>query len=239
MAEQAKIGGATLQDKTVAVACKEDAAGVMVKLSEGVPAWVKADYVLNCEGVVGAIKRKLTGKKQPYIVTSQTFYQGSIDLDPHYFYAYLQPELSEYDAWFNVKDHLLVLGVSVKDSSKISFYQQRFLDYMRKQHQLKLIKKIKTERCLMPWIKPSCSIELGIGKVLFAGETAGFLNPMGEGISAAIESGAAAAHAMLAHWKKLPEIYKAYQHEVAALKAYMERQWRFVGHMANTFQEMR
>ena len=37
----------------------------------------------------------------------------------HYFYAYLQPELSEYDAWFNVKDEMLVLGVSVKDTSRI------------------------------------------------------------------------------------------------------------------------
>ena len=35
-------------------------------------------------------------------------------------YAYLQPELSEYDAWFNVKDDLLVLGVPVKDKGELN-----------------------------------------------------------------------------------------------------------------------
>lgn len=39
-------------------------------------------------------------------------------------------------------------------------------------------------------------VEYGTGKVLFAGETAGFLNSMGEGISAGMESGYAAAKAI-------------------------------------------
>ncbi len=60
-----------------------------------------ARYVLDCEGVVGTLKRKVTGEVPGYITTFQTFNEGSIDLDPHYFYVYLQPELSEYDAWFN------------------------------------------------------------------------------------------------------------------------------------------
>ena len=48
--------------------------------------------------------------------TFQTFNRGTIQLDPHYFYAYLQPELSEYDAWFNVKDEMLVLEIISKVS---------------------------------------------------------------------------------------------------------------------------
>ena len=96
-----------------------------------------AKYVIDCEGVVGALKRqfakqyarqfagKITGEVPGCITTYQTFNEGSIDLDPHYFYAYLQPELSEYDAWFNVKDDLLVLGVSVKDMDKIRYYYGR------------------------------------------------------------------------------------------------------------------
>lgn len=94
-----------------------------------------ARYVIDCEGVVGALKRqiarqyvgKITGEVPGYITTYQTFNQGSIDLDPHYFYAYLQPGLSEYDAWFNVKDDLLVLGVSVKDMDKTGYYYERFI----------------------------------------------------------------------------------------------------------------
>lgn len=81
-----------------------------------------AKYVIDCEGVIGTLKRKLLHHNPPYITTYQTYNQGSIDLDYHFFHAYLQPELSEYDAWFNVKDNQLVLGVSVKDSSKAEYY---------------------------------------------------------------------------------------------------------------------
>lgn len=40
----------------------------------------------------------------------------------------------------------------------------------------------------MPRIGQECKIDYGIGRVIFAGEIAGFLNPMGEGISAGMES---------------------------------------------------
>lgn len=61
-------------------------------------------YVIDSEGVVGAVKRKITNEKGDYITTYQTFNKGRINLDLHYFYAFLQPELSQYDAWFNVKE---------------------------------------------------------------------------------------------------------------------------------------
>ena len=55
------------------------------------------------------------------------------------------------------------------------------------------------------------------GRVLFAGEVAGFLNPMGEGISTGRE---------------------AYRQSTENLKSYMQRQWSLVGGMAGTFREM-
>ena len=74
--------------------------------------------------------------------------------------------------------------------------------------------------------------------MLFAGEIAGFLNPMGEGISAGMESGCCAAHAIANHFDSLDMIYADYQRDTQQLKSYMERQWNFVGRMADTFSEM-
>ncbi len=76
------------------------------------------------------------------------------------------------------------------------------------------------------------------GRVLFAGEIAGFLNPMGEGISAGMESGCCVAHAIARHFDSLDMIYADYQRDTQQLKSYMERQWNFVGRMAGTFSEM-
>ncbi len=195
--------------------------------------------MIDCEGVVGALKRKLLNCNPQYITTYQTFNQGSIDLDYQFFHAYLQPELSEYDAWFNVKDNQLVLGVSVKDSRKAEYYYDRFISYMKEKHNLHLKEQLKVDQWLMPHIRPGCAIDYGIGRVLFAGEIAGFLNPMGEGISAGMESGYCAANAITNHFDNPTSAIEDYKVRTCTLHDYMKRQWNFVAGMADTFQEMK
>ena len=75
-------------------------------------------------------------------------------------------------------------------------------------------------------------------RLLFAGEIAGFLNPMGEGISAGMESGYCVTQAVANHFDALDMIYADYQRDTLQLKSYMVRQWNFVGRMAGTFSEM-
>lgn len=239
LADKAAQYGAEVRACTTALSCEEQNGIVTVTLKEETTYTEQAKYVINCEGVVGTLKRKLLGCKCQNITTYQTFNQGSIDLDYHYFYAYLQPELSEYDAWFNVKDNQLVLGVSVKDSSKVERYYTRFISYMKEKHNLRIDKKLKSDKWLMPHIRPGCAIDYGVGRVLFAGEIAGFLNPMGEGISAGMESGYCVAQAISQHLDNVDLVYDEYRESTAALHNYMKRQWSFVAGMTDTFKEMK
>ncbi len=238
LTEQAAASGAEVRDGTSAVSCEEKADYIAVTL-HGESSYIEtAGYVIDCEGVTGVLKRKLLGDDKDFITTFQTFNRGTIQLDPHYFYAYLQPELSEYDAWFNVKDEMLVLGVSVKDVGRIEHFYQRFISYMEAHHGLRIEQQVKAEKWLMPHIRKGCPITYGKGRVLFAGEIAGFLNPMGEGISAGIESGCCAANAIANHFDSLDMVYADYRRDTQRLKSYMERQWSFVGRMAGTFSGM-
>lgn len=82
---------------------------------------------------------------------------------------------------------------------------------MREHHRLNIEKQIKTDKWLMPYIYPSCNIDYGVGRVLFAGEFAGFLNSMGEGISAGMESGYCAVQAIIQHFDDLEMIYSDYK----------------------------
>ncbi len=243
LATKAAEAGAELRDETAALSCEEREDCVLVHLKGTSLYSEKAKLVIVCDGVVGSVKRKLTHTPQSYITTYQTFNKGSADLDYHYFYAYLQPRLSEYDAWFNVKDDYLIFGVSVKDTSKLEHYYSEFIAYMEKHHDTKIKKQEKAEKWLMPCIMPGCPIEYGIGKVLFAGETAGFLNPMGEGVSAGLECGYVAAKAIetidLNGGLDMKFVYSAYKNNTAALRAYMQRQWNFVAGMASTFDHMK
>ncbi|MBD5113624.1 MAG: NAD(P)/FAD-dependent oxidoreductase [Ruminococcaceae bacterium] len=238
LAERASEYGAEVRDDTSVLSCAENGDFVTVTLRGEKSYTETARYVVNCEGVVGTLKRKLLGNMPRYITTFQTYNQGSIDLDHHYFYAYLQPYLSEYDAWFNVKDELLVLGVAVKDNDKITDYYQRFIDYMKKQHNLQINKQLKTDKWLMPHIFPGCETNLGVGRILFAGEIAGFLNPMGEGISAAMESGYYAARAVMKNFDNAETVISDYRESLKSLHNYMKRQWHFVAGIADTFGNM-
>ncbi len=238
LTEQAAEFGAEVRDSTSAISCEEQDDLISVTLRGESSCTEQASYVVDCEGVTGVLKRKLLGNNKDFITTFQTFNRGTVQLDPHYFYAYLQPELSEYDAWFNVKDEMLVLGVSVKDASRIEHFYQLFTSYMETYHGLQITQQVKAEKWLMPHIRTGCPVTYGRGQVLFAGEIAGFLNPMGEGISAGMESGYCAAHAIASHFGSLDMIYADYQRDIQQLKSYMERQWNFVGRMADTFSEM-
>ena len=110
LTEKAVEAGAELRDCTSAISCEQSAEHIELRLHFDRTYTEKARYVIDCEGVTSVIKRKTLGTSPEFITTFQTFNEGKINLDPHYFYAYLQPELSENDAWFNVKDEMLVLG---------------------------------------------------------------------------------------------------------------------------------
>lgn len=240
LAEQAALHGAKVIDGTSAISCEENDDSVAVTLKSNGKAYKEhSKYVIDCEGVVGTLKRKLLGSNARYITTYQTYNQGGIDLDHHYFHAFLQPELSEYDAWFNVKDEQLVFGVAVKNKNEIGRYYQQFISYLTEHFNLRIEKQLKTDKWLMPMILPDCSIDYGVGRVLFAGETAGFLNPMGEGISAALESGYLAAGAVMKHFDDLSLIYEDYKNNTRMLHSYMKSQWNLVGRMTDTFSDMR
>lgn len=239
LADKALQYGAEVRDNTSALSCEERNDIVTVTLKGESVYTEQARYVIDCEGVIGTLKRSLLGYTPAYITTYQTYNQGSIALDHHFFHAYLQPDLSEYDAWINIKDNLLVIGVSVKDNSKIMSYYNNFISYLKRNHNLQISKQLKTDKWLMPHILPGCPIDYGVGRVLFAGEIAGFLNPMGEGISAGLESGHHAANAIIHHFDDLPSIYNDYRENTSALHSYMKRQWHLVADMTNTFREMK
>ncbi len=235
---KAKESGAEVIDGVSVIDCQNLDDYVEVTLSDKYKSVKRAKYLIDCEGAMGAIKRSLLNCKKDYVVTYQAFYEGKINLDPHYFYAYLQPAFSQYDAWFNVKDGMLVFGVAVEDISKIKEYNDNFIRYMRDSYGLSIYNKLKEEKWIMPRIRPDFHIDYGVGRVLFAGEVAGFLNPMGEGISCGMESGYCVAKALVENFQDAKMILTAYKQNSIEVKSYMQRQWNLVSLMSGKFKEM-
>jgi len=252
MCLKAEDAGCTLQTLTSALNCEEKKDHVKVNftrwsaendygLKDGMGFFQeKARFVIACDGAASRIRRDLLKTSFNYIITYQTFCKGSIDLDSGFFHAFLDPQLSQYDAWFNVKDDYLIMGVGVKDASLMKHYHFKFVSYLKTHHDARILSEEKEEVGLMPHITPDFRVDLGKGRVLLAGDAANLLNPMGEGISSALASGYAAAEAIKAeydfnrHFNPV-NILDRYESNLKGEIDYMKRQWRFLSTLSPDF----
>ena len=226
----AKQFGVEIKDESAVSSIQEIDDKVCVSV-DGIKEFAK--FVVDCSGVVGIGKQA-----HKNVITYQTYNNGTIDLDAYYFYAYLQPELSGYDAWFNVKDDMLVLGVASTNAKDIKKFYSNFIAYMRSKHALSISKELRTDKWLIRNIQPPFNVDYGVSCILKAGENAGFLNPMGEGISSAIESGYCVACAIISNFNNRQNVIEDYKRNVSETKDYMQRQWQLVGRMSKKFAFM-
>ena len=222
LALNAENAGAELRTSTRAMHCEEKEDHVRVHLEDYIE---KARWVIACDGAGSRIKRNILDVDGDYIITYQTFCRGMIYLDSAFFHAFLDTSLSQYDAWFNVKDDYLIIGVGVKDASKMKEYHSCFVSYLESNFNLKIGSVEMEETGLMPHIRSGFNMDLGKGRVLFAGEAANLLNPIGEGISIALASGYFAGEAVIGGGDVLRCYSDGLQDEID----YMLRQWRFLG----------
>lgn len=225
----AKEAGAEVRDESAVTHIRTTETEAEVEVNG---ASIFARYAIDCTGAVG-----VSGVR-PAITTYQTFNVGSADLDYHYFYAFLQPELSDYDAWFNVKDGMLIIGAASPDAKAAKLFHEKFTAFMVRNYGLKITETRKTDKWIMRKIAPPFDIDCGAGRLLKAGENAGFLNPMGEGISCALESGYCAAAAVSNALNGTQNAADVYTELTVETVNYMRRQWKLVGKMSDKFAYM-
>ena len=243
LALKAQSAGAELRQSTSAISCEEKQDHVSVKLHDSKIYEEKARIVVACDGAGSIIKRNLFKKPKNYVFTYQTFCKGTIDLDHDFFHAFLDPQLSQYDAWFNVKDDFLIFGVGIQEPATMKMYHSRFLSFLNSKFNVKIESCVKEEIGIMPGVMPGCPLDLGTGRILFAGEAANFLNPIGEGISSALASGYGAAEAVKSVYKtnnfSVKSLINTYKSNILPEKEYMTRQWTILAGMSSKFSYMK
>ncbi|MDD4510345.1 MAG: NAD(P)/FAD-dependent oxidoreductase [Oscillospiraceae bacterium] len=73
LTEKASERGAEVRECTTVIGCEEKADYVAVTLYDAKTYTVDARCVLDCEGVVGSLQRKLCAESQEYVTTFQSF----------------------------------------------------------------------------------------------------------------------------------------------------------------------
>jgi len=153
---------------------------------------IESSYLIGADGGKSSTRALLSPAFEQTVKYSkfvQAYCQGKIDLDPLYFYMFFDPSLSSFYTWLHIKDEFLVLGVGAyKDQSILKCFQDS-TDYLAANFGLKIDKIKRRTGCFVSDMPMRGNFYLGEGRILLAGEAAGFMHAFGEGISAALSTG--------------------------------------------------
>jgi flavin-dependent dehydrogenase len=192
--------GAEVRDGTTCEAVEEVPEGVAVRLRtrDGRRSRLTARHLVACDGGHSRVVRAVAPavhRETAWALVYQRYYRGRIDLDPGPYHTFLTRGMGIY-TWVTFKDDLLLVGCGCMRGERIAPYHGRFVEHLRRRHGFEARESVREEGCLGNALGPTNRFFLGQGRVLVAGEAAGFLHLGGEGISGALETGWLAGQAI-------------------------------------------
>ena len=223
--------GAEVRDGTRFAAVEETSDGLAVRLRmpDGRSDRVTTRYLVACDGgpsrVVQAIAPDVH-RQTAWALVYQRYYRGRIDLEPGPYHSFLTRGMGIY-TWVTFKDDLIIVGCGCMRGDRITGYHARFVDFLRKRHGFAPAETLRDEGCLGNAMGPTNRFFLGQGRVLVAGEAAGFLHLGGEGISGALETGWLAGQAIADALAQDDDALARYQASARAERERVLDQWSF------------
>jgi flavin-dependent dehydrogenase len=163
------------------------------------PLHLEASCLVGADGSNSRVRGLLDPEFEKVIgwhIPEQRYCIGTVNLDPDYFYAFLDPSYSYFYAWLNFKDDYLVWGAAAELGGRTAPYLNEFKEYLEKNFALRIEKVVRKAGCLSVDMGIRGEFSLGRNRVLLVGEAAGFANGLGEGISSALATGLIAAEAI-------------------------------------------
>ncbi|NVM55267.1 MAG: NAD(P)/FAD-dependent oxidoreductase [Candidatus Helarchaeota archaeon] len=149
----------------------------------------RSKILVGADGCTSFVRKRSYPKFQPdYSLTSQEYWTGTSDLDPNYFYALMNPSLSDLYTSFHRKDYLLIATTS-RNPKNIKPLMMKCYEYFEEAHGLKREKMIFKEACLTNLSGLKLDYRFGKGRIALIGDAAGLIDFGGEGIPSAIKSG--------------------------------------------------
>ena len=141
-------------------------------------------------------KKKFPEYQADYSLTYQEYWTGTHNLDPDYFYGFMDPNLSDFYAGFHQKDYIIIATTS-RNPKNIKPLMRECYEYFEEAHGLKREKMVLKEACLTNLSSLKLNYRFGEGRIVLIGDAAGLMDFMGEGIPAALQSGLKCAETIL------------------------------------------
>jgi flavin-dependent dehydrogenase len=132
----------------------------------------------------------------PCIDSRHEYHHGDIDLEPGVFHVFIDAEYGVYPAVY-FKDDFVVIDTSVRVGKKLGPTREAFHAMLRRDFGFGSRELVRHMGCRVAFSSIMNRFCLGTDRVLIAGEAAGFMNALGEGISTALATGYMAGRAVV------------------------------------------
>jgi flavin-dependent dehydrogenase len=158
----------------------------------------------------------------PYICVRHEYHRCETDLEPGVFHVFMDAKYGVYPACY-FKDDLMVVDTSVRRGKKIGPTREAFVAMLGRDFNFKSREEVFTLGCRATFTSSINRFCLGTDRVLIAGEAAGFMNSLGEGISSALSTGHLAGKAAVESGGSPPG--SLYRHSTLADRDRTAREW--------------
>lgn len=224
--------GAEIQDNTSFTGLDDQGDKVVISArgENGEPLTITAKHVIGADGPSSIVRKSIYPeytKKIPWFFVGQKFHE-IIDcpLDEEYFHFWFHPELGHY-TWSHARDGRQIVGVGFKRGDNFKERHLKVAAYLEEKHGVKLKPADPDHEGCAENFGPSLinKYVFGKGNVLLTGQSTGFLNMIGEGMSCALHSGAIAGESVIESLSTNQDVQTVYRQMIASEVRRTTDQW--------------